>query len=79
VARFYNQFEPLPPPAPRTYRPQPRIWTRDAIRLAYERRRKGQISDADWAKLEESIIAAAREGRVAGALPLSKNYFTDGR
>jgi len=32
------------------------------------RRRKGEISDADWARWEYEIVAAGREGRVVGAL-----------
>jgi hypothetical protein len=31
-------------------------------------RRKGAFSDADWARWENEIVAAGREGRVVGAL-----------
>ena len=31
-------------------------------------RRKGQISDQEWAKWEHELIRAGREGRIRGAL-----------
>jgi hypothetical protein len=43
----------------------------------YERRRKGQINDATWAKWEPAIIAAANEGRIAGALDRDGNKLTE--
>ena len=33
-------------------------------------RRKGAISEADWAAWEHELVAAGREGRIADALPL---------
>jgi hypothetical protein len=36
----------------------------------YEQRRLGTISDAKWGPLEADIIAAGREGRIAGAVNL---------
>jgi|SRR5262249_53106035 len=44
------------------------IYTRDQIAEMARRRRKGLINDADWARWEYELIAAGREGRVAGAL-----------
>jgi hypothetical protein len=46
------------------------IYTRAQIAKFYEARRKGEISDADWARREADIFAASRQGRVAGALSL---------
>jgi hypothetical protein len=40
-------------------------FTRDQIAKFYEARRQGRYDDAQWARLESQIIAAAREGRVA--------------
>jgi hypothetical protein len=54
------------------------FFTREQIRQNYERHRKGQITGAEWNQLEHNMIAAAREGRVANAVPLAKN-FADGR
>ena len=46
------------------------VYTRADIARLYEARRKGEISDADWARREADIFAASRQGRVAGALSL---------
>jgi hypothetical protein len=46
------------------------IYTRQQITDFYKQRRDGHISDADWARREADIVAAGREGRIAGALNL---------
>jgi hypothetical protein len=53
-------------------------FSRAQIARNYERRRRGQISDADWAQLEPAMIAAGREGRVANPQPITKNRGWDG-
>jgi len=53
--------------APRTSSGQ-RIYDRAEITKMWERRRKGAISDADWAKWENELCRASAEGRVRGAL-----------
>ena len=45
-----------------------RLYSRSQIAEMWRLRRKGQINDADWARWEHEIIAAGREGRIAGAL-----------
>jgi hypothetical protein len=46
------------------------IYTRAQIRDLAAKRRKGAYTDAQWAALEAEIVAAGREGRIAGALSL---------
>jgi hypothetical protein len=53
-------------------------YSREDIRRTYERRRRGEISDADFNRWESDVIAAAREGRVENPCPLARNYG-DGR
>jgi hypothetical protein len=47
------------------------IYSRQDIARLYERRRKGEINDAQWRQIEPDIVRAASQGRVAGALNLS--------
>jgi hypothetical protein len=77
VVAFYRGFQRAghAPAAQygRTFQSRPaaiggQILTRPQIAMLYERRRKGEISDADWARTEAQIFAAANAGRVAGAL-----------
>jgi len=42
-----------------------RIWTRAEIRDHYEASRKGRLSEAERARIEAEILAAARENRIA--------------
>jgi hypothetical protein len=42
--------------------------TRERIKELYELHRKGKLTGAEWERTEQQIIAAANEGRVAGAL-----------
>jgi hypothetical protein len=51
-------------PGTRTYSP-------DSIRALYDRRRRGKISDAEWAKIEPDIFAAQHDWRL-----LAPPYFT---
>jgi hypothetical protein len=44
------------------------IYTRDQIKQFYELHRKGKLTGPEWERTEQAIIAAANEGRVAGAL-----------
>jgi|SRR5215472_9706006 len=46
------------------------IYTRAQITERAALRRKGAISDVDWAAWENELVAAGREGRIAGALSL---------
>jgi hypothetical protein len=41
-----------------------RIWTRAEIRDHYEAARKGKLSEAERARIEAEILAAARENRI---------------
>jgi hypothetical protein len=50
-----------------------RVYSREQVRQAYERRRRGQYSDDEWRRVEHDIIAAGREGRISGGLALAKN------
>src|SRR5262249_52361091 len=45
-----------------------RIYDRGEITRAWERRRKGLISDSKWAEWEAELCRASAEGRVRGAL-----------
>jgi len=45
-------------------------YTRAQILQLHSLRRKGAYSHAEWARLEADIIAAGREGRIAGAMSL---------
>jgi hypothetical protein len=42
--------------------------TRERIRELYELHRRGKLTGPEWERTEQQIIAAANEGRVAGAL-----------
>jgi hypothetical protein len=53
------------------------IYTRQQIANLYERRRKGEFSDATWARWEAEIFAAANQGRIAGALDRDGNKLTE--
>jgi hypothetical protein len=44
------------------------IYSRPQIANLYERRRKGEFTDASWAPLEADIVKAAGEGRIVGAV-----------
>jgi hypothetical protein len=55
----------------------PRIYTRAQIANLYARHRKGEINDANWAKWEAEIFAAANQGRIAGALDRDGNKPTE--
>jgi hypothetical protein len=46
------------------------VYTRQQIVDASKQRMKGLVSDADWARWEIEMVAAGREGRIAGALPV---------
>jgi len=45
-----------------------RIYSRDEITRMWERRRKGAVSDADWARWEYELCRASAEGRIRGGL-----------
>jgi hypothetical protein len=57
--------------------PAGNIYTRQQIADLYERRRKGEINNADWAKWEQEIFAAANQGRIAGALDRDGNKLSE--
>jgi len=54
-------------PRSRTTRSAPSgtVYTNESIKALYEQRRRGKITDADWARIENDIFAAQKEGRVA--------------
>jgi hypothetical protein len=60
--------------SPATAKP---IYTRQQIAAFYEARRKGEINDANWARQEAEIMAAANQGRIAGAFDLDGNKLTE--
>jgi hypothetical protein len=47
---------------------QQQVYTRDQIKQLGELHRRGKLQGAEWDRIEQDIIAAAREGRVMGAL-----------
>jgi hypothetical protein len=53
------------------------ILTRPQIAALYERRRKGEFNDAQWAQIEPAIFNAANQGRIAGALDRDGNKLTE--
>jgi hypothetical protein len=81
VAEFFRDFLRAYPAAGRT--PQPtgpapdgkRIYTRPEILQLHEQHRKGAYRgrEVEWARLENDIIRAGREGRIIGAVPLDKS------
>jgi hypothetical protein len=56
------------------------FYTRPQIAQLYSQHRRGAYigREAEWQRIEQDIIAASAEGRVANAVPLAKN-FGDGR
>jgi hypothetical protein len=84
VIAFYRGFQQgAGQPQYRSYRSRRspatggNIYTRRQIADLYERRRKGEIGDAAWAKWEAEIFAAANQGRIAGALDRDGNKLTE--
>jgi hypothetical protein len=57
--------------------PSGNIYTRAQIQNLYERRRRGEFTDAAWARTEQEIFNAANEGRIAGALDRDGNKLTE--
>jgi hypothetical protein len=53
------------------------ILTRPQIAALYERRRKGEFNDAQWAQIEPAIFSAANQGRIAGALDRDGNRLSE--
>ena len=77
VASFFKGFLAAAGQAPaghasqRTSRRAPSgkpVYTRSQISQMWSMRRKGEISDQEWARWEHELIAAGREGRIVGAL-----------
>jgi hypothetical protein len=52
----------------RGMQPSGRIYGRDEILKMAARRRRGEINDQAWLRWEHELIAAARQGRIRGAL-----------
>jgi hypothetical protein len=72
VVAFYRGFHHAPGPRQQARSRQGAsgsrpVYTRQQIANLYERRRKGEIDDARWARIEADIIAAASEGRVTSS------------
>ena len=76
VANFFQGFLAAAGQAPAAHTSQrtprtpsgQRIYTRPQIEAMWQRRRQGKIDDAAWARWEHELVAAGREGRIAGAL-----------
>jgi hypothetical protein len=75
VIAFFNTFQQQHGGAARPARSraglasgQQQVYTRDQIKQLYEAHRTGKLQGEQWAQIEQQIIAAGREGRVAGAL-----------
>jgi hypothetical protein len=74
VLAFFNTFSAQHGSAARSPdRSRPKstsgqVYTRDQIKQLHELHRRGRLQGAEWDRLEQDIIAAAREGRVVGAL-----------
>ena len=50
-----------------------RTYTRTDITNMHKLRMQGRINDADWMRWEHELIAAGREGRIVGGVPLEKS------
>jgi hypothetical protein len=74
VIAFFNTFQQQhggaarSPGRPRSTAAQQGVLSRERIKELYELHRKGKLTGPDWERTEQEIIAASREGRVAGAL-----------
>jgi len=57
------------------------IYTRADILRLHEQHRKGAFAgrEVEWARIENDIIAAGREGRIIGGIPLEKSRSGDSR
>src|SRR5215831_16394315 len=85
VIAFYRDFlqwrpRRTPPPAG----PAPtgkHVYSRSEILRLHEQHRKGAYAgrEAEWARIENDIIAAGREGRIIGGIPLEKSRSGDSR
>jgi len=56
-----------------------RIYTRADILNMSNLRRQGRINDVDWMAWEMEMVAAGREGRIIGAVPLDRSRSGGGR
>jgi|SRR6516225_2144651 hypothetical protein len=85
VAQFFRDFlqwrpRRTPPPAG----PAPtgkHVYSRSEILRLHEQHRKGAYAgrEVEWARIENDIIAAGREGRIIGGIPLEKSRSGDSR
>jgi hypothetical protein len=65
---------PRQPQEKAAYRPPgKRTYTRADIVNMSKLRMQGRINDADWMRWEHELIAAGREGRIVGGVPLEKS------
>jgi hypothetical protein len=80
VAAFFSTFQAQHGGSPSPGRSRPRsaaaqqvVLTRERIKELYELHRRGKLVGPQWEQTEQQIIAAANEGRVAGAVePLGR-------
>ena len=87
VAEFFRDFlrtYPAAARAPPPAGPAPdgkRIYTRPEILQLHAQHRKGAFAgrELEWARLENDIIRAGREGRIVGGVPLDKSRSGDSR
>jgi hypothetical protein len=78
VIAFYRDFLRTRPAAPSPAGPAPtgkHVYSRAEILRLHEQHRRGAYAgrEAEWARLEHDIIAAGREGRVIGGVPLDRS------
>jgi subfamily B ATP-binding cassette protein HlyB/CyaB len=85
VAAFFQHPPAAQHAQARSYRSPPAatggkvLYTRPQIAKLYEQRRLGTISEGQWGPIEANIVAAGREGRIAGALDRDGNKLTEMR
>jgi len=83
VVELYREFlrthsHRTPPPAG----PAPdgkHIYSRPEILQLHAQHRKGAFGDVEWMRIENDIIAAGREGRIVGGVPLDRSGSGSGR
>ena len=84
VISFFNDFLKTRPAAPQPAGPAPtgkQIYTRGDILGLHEQHRRGAYAgrEIEWMRIEHDIIAAGREGRIVGGIPLEKSRSGDSR
>ena len=83
VIAFFHEFlrthpRRAPPPAGPALDGK-HIYSRAEILQLHAQHRKGAFGDVEWMRIENDIIAAGREGRIIGGIPLEKSRSGDSR